>query len=407
MQTELPPAEEKKRNGPDHPTARLARAVKEGSQEAFERALQDGGDALSPSILISAARRGDIVMARALMSRGAKPETLDRRGFSAMYHAFKQNDEPMLRLFFEGVEDKLALVEAGLSGETRRGRRTLFESACAAGDARAVRLLIELADKEPSSRDFLIAASSPSGETARRVWEALSPKERQGVKDAGMATLISAARADNVWAVELALDTLGCSLEQGVNRISNSYSKRQVNERALDAALSVGALGAARVLLERGASVQALPGENPPLMTLCSLDDSERMIEGIELLARFGADPNEQGDQGRSALGLVCSEGGSDSVAKALLAMGADPNQYDDAGDTPFHRALRGRSTDLVLMLIDGGADPELRRGSTGWQLMKAGLSLSEQRQAASAREAYLLNASTPSAPASRRGPSL
>lgn len=48
-------------------------------------------------------------------------------------------------------------------------------------------------------------------------------------------------------------------------------------------------------------------------------------------------------------------------VEQILLEHGADPNARDDTGRSPLHRAARWGSPGCMLLLLDAGADIEVR----------------------------------------------
>ena len=50
-----------------------------------------------------------------------------------------------------------------------------------------------------------------------------------------------------------------------------------------------------------------------------------------------------------------------DDIIRLLLSFGADPNQRGINDYTPLHMAVAERNPLAVQILLDGGADPELR----------------------------------------------
>jgi hypothetical protein len=91
----------------------------------------------------------------------------------------------------------------------------------------------------------------------------------------------------------------------------------------------------------------------------------------IRTLLEIGADPNAPADDGFPPLiaALTCTrdEPGAnrrtdvDEIVRLLLSFGVDPNQRGINDYTPLHMAVAERNTLAVQILLDGGADPELR----------------------------------------------
>jgi ankyrin repeat protein len=91
----------------------------------------------------------------------------------------------------------------------------------------------------------------------------------------------------------------------------------------------------------------------------------------IRTLLEIGADPNRPVDDGFPPLIAAVSRTrdvpGATSrpdvhdVMRLLLSCGADPNQRGVNDYTPLHMAVAERNALAVHILLDGGADPELR----------------------------------------------
>jgi len=91
----------------------------------------------------------------------------------------------------------------------------------------------------------------------------------------------------------------------------------------------------------------------------------------IRRLLELGADPNAPVDDGSPPLiaALSCSQEAPgttprtdfEDVLRLLLSFGADPNQRGINDYTPLHMAVAERNALAVHMLLQGGADPELR----------------------------------------------
>jgi hypothetical protein len=91
----------------------------------------------------------------------------------------------------------------------------------------------------------------------------------------------------------------------------------------------------------------------------------------IRTLLEIGADPNAPVDDGFPPLiaALSCTRDAPgatkrpdvDDIIRLLLSFGADPNQRGINDYTPLHMAVAERLPSAVGILLDGGADPELR----------------------------------------------
>jgi ankyrin repeat protein len=91
----------------------------------------------------------------------------------------------------------------------------------------------------------------------------------------------------------------------------------------------------------------------------------------IRTLLEIGADPNGFVDDGFPPLiaALSCARDVPGAtrrmdvadILRLLLSCGADPNQRGINDYTPLHMAVAERNPSAVQILLDGGADPELR----------------------------------------------
>ena len=91
----------------------------------------------------------------------------------------------------------------------------------------------------------------------------------------------------------------------------------------------------------------------------------------IRTLLDLGADPNAPADDGFPPIiaALTCTRAvpgantrtDVDDVIRLLLSFGADPNQRGINDYTPLHMAVAERNALAVQILLDAGADPDLR----------------------------------------------
>ena len=88
-------------------------------------------------------------------------------------------------------------------------------------------------------------------------------------------------------------------------------------------------------------------------------------IEAVEFLLTAGADPCHYDASGRSVLSIA-SLTGSTMIAKLLIDAGADVNQVNLNGSklNPLMLACEKKHDDMVLLLLQSGADPNLQTGT-------------------------------------------
>jgi cytochrome c len=112
-----------------------------------------------------------------------------------------------------------------------------------------------------------------------------------------------------------------------------------------------GHYAAAKLLIERGADVNAVPTPllGPALMPALA----KRRIDLINLLLDGGANPNSQRG-GEAALHIAARSGCLDCV-KALVEAGADVNAKTKDGKTPLHLAKRSGQREVADYLMSHG----------------------------------------------------
>jgi ankyrin repeat protein len=130
----------------------------------------------------------------------------------------------------------------------------------------------------------------------------------------------------------------------------------------VDAAKS-GNRDAVRVLLEQGASVNAVEADGTTALHYASYRDD---LECADLLIRAGANVNAANDLGATPL-WTASQNGSAAMARTLLQAGANPNLALLSGETPVMIASRSGNPDVVEQLATHGANVNVHaaRGQT------------------------------------------
>jgi cytochrome c len=114
-------------------------------------------------------------------------------------------------------------------------------------------------------------------------------------------------------------------------------------------AVWMGHVEAAKLLIARGADVNAQTTFGPPLMAAVGIGK----IDLLNLLLDRDADPNS-GRGGELALHVAVTLGCLDCV-KALVEAGADVNAKADDGKTPLHLAKRNGQREVADYLMSHG----------------------------------------------------
>lgn len=144
-------------------------------------------------------------------------------------------------------------------------------------------------------------------------------------------------------------------LNNGVDVNSrNSYDSTPL----MMAAFSDDRLSVARLLIDRGADVNAISREGGTALTH-ACDFGAYNI--VELLISSGADVNlhlQSSPYGWTPLTAAIGLGGYERIVRLLLIRGADVNlALRWSGDTPLMLAARDGFADIAATLLDGGAD--------------------------------------------------
>jgi ankyrin repeat protein len=117
-------------------------------------------------------------------------------------------------------------------------------------------------------------------------------------------------------------------------------------------AAEIGSLDAMRLLIDRGADVNAQNAFGATAL-IWSVSDPAR----VRLLLDHGAQVNMVARSGRTALIVAAFTNPSADVVKLLLARGAKVGVMDARHVTPLNAATFGNDTSTVRVLLDAGAD--------------------------------------------------
>lgn len=161
-------------------------------------------------------------------------------------------------------------------------------------------------------------------------------------------------------------DVVAALLEQGADpNLADPAGNRWANlpRTALNGAARAGCLACARLLLERGARVDAAPeGDATPLMAAARYGH----LDVARFLVERGADVNAriQGD-GTPLIQAACK--GHGAIVELLLERGAAPDIAVEGDGNPLIRAAAGGYLEIARTLLDAGADPNVWvRGDEG-----------------------------------------
>lgn len=383
-------------------------AASQGDSTTVEVLLEGGADAnealpLGRRPLMLAARAGSIDAVRVLLDHGADPNaTEDERGTSALMQAADQGHADVIALLVEHGAD----VAAGSAPVMRGGRTAALGKA---NDPRnSVRLqvrqvLCELVSSETGVVPVLEAGVTEDEAVARALQNAEEQEDCNREVDAlgfvrGIRSDDDTVPRDDAESADTDASDGDAAADSDDAETDDQPAGRQFfgrGEREPDGgeltplvyAARAGAIDAARVLLEAGADVNQLTryGWSPLLAAT-----QNRNYQMGRFLIENGADVNIANKGGWTPLYLATDnrnlEGGDyptpepdmDGLEyiKLLLDQGADPNArltestetrtvftnqwLDENGATAFLRASQSGDIDLMRMLLDYGADPQI-----------------------------------------------
>ena len=158
------------------------------------------------------------------------------------------------------------------------------------------------------------------------------------------------------------VETLQELLQLGVD--ANNRGEKDISPFAY----SIDNLGTFRFLLEHGADPNVYIGG---FNTVLHIAAGKKDIEFLRAALKYGADPDIRTRRlGETPLFAVS---GSDASAriKLLVEAGADVDALSDGNETPLISNARAQRYDMVLALLQAGANFHVRTES-GWSITKA-----------------------------------
>lgn len=150
------------------------------------------------------------------------------------------------------------------------------------------------------------------------------------------------------------IDSLTLLLQYGMD--ANGFDREGVTP--LFAATQASCFESAKMLLKHSADVNLSAGPNSesPL----SLAASENQIDFVQLYLSNGGDVNLIMDNGSTTLVQAMNKIVSPKLVDLLLTSGGDPNAKTGEGTTALFQAIQANRVDLMAVLLDHGANPNL-----------------------------------------------
>ncbi|XP_055679921.1 ankyrin repeat and KH domain-containing protein mask isoform X9 [Lutzomyia longipalpis] len=306
-----------------------------------------------------------------LISRGANIEHRDKKGFTPLILAATAGHDK--------VVEALLKYGAEMEAQSERTKDTPLSLACSGGRYEVVELLLNIgANKEHRNvSDYTPLSLAASGGYVNIIKLLLSHgaeiNSRTGSK-LGISPLMLAAMNGHTQAVKLLLDmgsdinaqietnrntalTLACF--QGRHEVVNLLLERKANveHRAktgltpLMEAASGGYIDVGRVLLDKGADVNAAPVPSSRDTALTIAADKGH-VKFVELLLYRGAAVEVKNKKGNSPLWLAAN-GGHLAVVEILYAHDADIDSQDNRKVSCLMAAFRKGHTKVVKWMVN------------------------------------------------------
>ncbi|KAL2428139.1 hypothetical protein ABEF91_007309 [Exophiala dermatitidis] len=123
-------------------------------------------------------------------------------------------------------------------------------------------------------------------------------------------------------------------------------------------ATEMGSLEVAKLLLKYGADPNLPAG--PEHISPLGMSVIEDRAEFVQLCLTYGGDANLMMPNGNTLLVQAINKTTPKKLLELMLNYGSDPNGKNSEGQTPLFTAIQEKRVDLMTLLLDHGADPNL-----------------------------------------------
>lgn len=346
----------------------LALACTNASASMAKLLLEAGADANAKlkggeTMLMLASRSGNVDVVKALLARDARPEARERLGQTALMWAAAEGHTAVVRALIDAGADKDLSLPSGFNA---------FLFAVRGGHLETVHYFLS----KGADVNAIAQAQRKGGRPAGPVITPLTLAIQNGHYELAIALVDAGADPNDLRTGFTPLHLLAM-----VRRPDASDSS---DPAVPEGAGNLSGAGFVREIVKRGANVNfRLPKGTPKQPNSWSgiksagatpfLFAADRVdLPLMRLLLQLGADPLLPNDDGTTPLMAAAGvgtneppeEAGEESEAleavKMLLDLGADVNTVDRNGDTAMHGAAFNISPQVVKLLAERGADPQI-----------------------------------------------
>lgn len=281
---------------------------------------------------VVAVTRSDVDAVRRALEAGASPKTTD---------PFLKWPALMWAALLGDRETVLVLVEAGAPVDVKKDRLTPLR-------------LLWSRDDRATALDLVRAGADPNTTTRDGYTSLLSSAAQAGDADAVRGLLERGARADSAALYAAAAAGNAEIVRTLVGAGARVNAKDLLDRTPLVRALESGFFDVARLLIEAGAPANGKAGYVP----LLSWAVATWRDEAFDLLLEHGSNPNLKDTDGDTTPHWAIRLGRLDLVDR-LLTAGADPKAKNKAGRSPLAEAVRLGQTRAVEALLAAGTKPK------------------------------------------------